>query len=786
LRIAILTDHVPPKIGGVTTRVRCTVEELRRLGHEVLVVGATRRGAAAEPCRHAVPGVRLPWISDRVFSLWPSGVQGVLAAHRPDVVHVVDPTTLMLPALRYARDMGVPLVFSLHTDYVGYLRYHRARPLSGLLQRALDRLALRADARLCSSPFMQRALAERGVDACVWPGGVDADLFHPDRASAEMRRRLSGGAPDRPLVIYVGRLAREKELDLLRELALRLPGVRLALVGDGPARAALERKFAGTGAVFAGRLSGAELAAAYASADFFVTPSTTETLGLAALEAMAAGAVVIAADAGGLPQVVTDGRTGLLFRPHDARDLLKKLGSLAADPRRLAALRRAAREEVLERWSWRAATEGLGAAYEEAARRPPTREVYPRQAPHRRRRARVALALEPVAAWCLWRSLEWAGAPHAVELTAAALVYANLALLLQRRYEWPDRPAPRLLVHAAFLPQAAWQFASVLAFAPGAALALAWALVAGIAEGSSAARIEGRLGAAVALTTAVSAATAAYAAIGRRRVRTVDLDVACEGLPPAFEGYRIAQLSDFHIGNQTPLRWLESWVERVNAADVDLVALTGDYLTYGTRWLDDVAAVLGRLRARGGVFACLGNHDYFGDAEAVARALGRSGIRVLRNDGVRVRRGGETIFLAGLDDRSSRRDDLARALRLRPAGAPVVLLAHDPASFPEAAAANVALVLSGHTHGGQVALPGRPGWNLSALRYEYSSGLYRRGTSALYVTRGLGTDWLPVRLGAPAEIAVIRLRPAVAEAPSRTAKSYATASGGPADLEVKA
>ena len=260
-----------------------------------------------------------------------------------------------------------------------------------------------------------------------------------------------------------------------------------------------------------------------------------------------------------------------------------------------------------------------------------------------------------------------------------------------------------------------------------------------------------------------------YGVVVRRRwVRVRTLEISVPGLGAAFEGYRIAQLSDLHIGGLGPRRRAARWVRRTNALDVDLVALTGDYVTSGTAFHHDIAAVMTELRARDGVFAVLGNHDYFGEGEPMISLLRGGGVTVLRNEHRTISRGDDRLVVAGVDDTYTRRADIARALQGREGdGLPVVALAHDPQLFTELERYGVALVLSGHTHWGQLALPfAAERVNLSRLSYRYHAGLYSSGGSTLYVHPGLGTTGPPVRLGAPPEITVLRLHRA--EPPSST------------------
>jgi predicted MPP superfamily phosphohydrolase len=210
--------------------------------------------------------------------------------------------------------------------------------------------------------------------------------------------------------------------------------------------------------------------------------------------------------------------------------------------------------------------------------------------------------------------------------------------------------------------------------------------------------------------------------------------------------------------------------------------VTGDLIASGPAFVPVVAASLGKLRGRDGVYACMGNHDYFTDGEEMVRALERAGLDVLRNRGVEIRRGEELLYVAGVDDTWTHRNDVARALAERPSGTPAVLLAHDPALFPEAAAHRVDLTLSGHTHGGQIGVPFlTKRFNLARLMTEFTTGFYRDGSSILYVNRGLGATGLPVRVAVPPEIAVITLRRAETTATEPvTVGDYRRATASPA------
>jgi hypothetical protein len=235
--------------------------------------------------------------------------------------------------------------------------------------------------------------------------------------------------------------------------------------------------------------------------------------------------------------------------------------------------------------------------------------------------------------------------------------------------------------------------------------------------------------------------------------------VALRGLPEAFRGFRIVHLSDIHHGLYLPLQALIDAVEVTNGLQPDLVALTGDFVTHSRAYIEPVAAILSLLRARFGVFAVLGNHDFRVGADEVTRALRRERIHVLRNRHVTLHLNGHVLHMAGVDDLGYGAD-LRRALQRIPHGAPAVLLSHNPAIIRHAAHHGIGLVLSGHTHGGQVNLPlvgsilGR-----SPDRMRFKAGWDRLGPTQIYVSRGIGTVVLPLRVRCPAEISHLELHP---------------------------
>ena len=284
-------------------------------------------------------------------------------------------------------------------------------------------------------------------------------------------------------------------------------------------------------------------------------------------------------------------------------------------------------------------------------------------------------------------------------------------------------------------------------------------LLAGAAAGASAADVAtGRALGALAVA-GVAAGVAMRSGLRPPGVRRIEIPLA--RWPRALDGYRIVQISDIHIGAILRRKFAADLVQRVNALAPDLVAVTGDLVDGSVRRLGAEVEPFGGLCARHGVFFVTGNHDYYSGAESwVARVRGL-GMRPLRNEHLTLGEGEAAFDLAGVEDHhahfvAANREDVPGALDGRDPARPVVLLAHDPAAFPEASRLGVDLQLSGHTHGGQI----WPFHYLVRLSVPFVAGLYTRGGSKLYVSRGTGFWGPPMRLFAPAEITEITLRAA--------------------------
>ncbi|PSP16264.1 MAG: glycosyl transferase [Cyanobacteria bacterium QS_8_64_29] len=364
MRIALFTETFLPKVDGIVTRLCHTIDCLQRSGDQVLVVAP--EGGIREYCGaavHGVTGLPLPLYPELKLALPSPTLGAVLSRFQPDLIHAVNPAVLGVAGLLHAKLMQLPLVASYHTHLPQYLQYYGLGLLEGVLWELLKAGHNQAHLNLCTSTAMMAELQTNGIErVALWQRGVDTERFHPQRAAAAVREQLSQGDLERPLLLYVGRLSAEKELEQLKPILEAIPEARLALVGDGPHRGALEQHFAGTPTYFAGYWQGTDLAAAFASADAFVLPSRTETLGLVLLEAMAAGCPVVAARSGGIVDIVTDGANGYLFDPGQPRDAIAATRRLLYGETEGEQLRANARREA-ERWSWQAATQGLRDRY---------------------------------------------------------------------------------------------------------------------------------------------------------------------------------------------------------------------------------------------------------------------------------------------------------------------------------------------------------------------------------------------------------------------------------------
>jgi uncharacterized protein len=243
-------------------------------------------------------------------------------------------------------------------------------------------------------------------------------------------------------------------------------------------------------------------------------------------------------------------------------------------------------------------------------------------------------------------------------------------------------------------------------------------------------------------------------------VDTNHISIGISGLPQEFDGYRIVQISDFHLGTWLTREFLLDAVEQVNRQKPDLIAITGDFVTIKPeRFLDDLSAAVHSLSAQDGIIAILGNHDHWSDPELICKCLEQSGACVLANQIYPVQRDNETLYIAGLDDMMVGKEDLALILSALPDGKKAILLAHEP-DYADISAqtSRFVLQLSGHAHGGQIVIPRRGPLYLPTHAKKYPLGLYNINGMLLYSNSGLGTAELQFRYNSRPEIAVLTLK----------------------------
>ncbi|KAL6780234.1 SQD2 [Auxenochlorella protothecoides x Auxenochlorella symbiontica] len=375
-RICILVEPSPfTYVCGYMNRYRNTIRYLKELGCEVLIVTPGKSVASTDDSQRQpeefcgakvveAMSFAFPWYAKLplTFGLSPR-IYKEVKSFQPNIVHCTSPGTMILAGLLYARLLKVPLVYAYHTHVPDYMPRYNMQLLVPALWRVLQYFHRAAALTLVTSGVMKGVLERAAVAPPaaiqVWKKGVCCDTFNPRFASEEARRKMLGSHGEGPLLLCVGRLGVEKNLTFLKDVLKGVPGARLALVGDGPERAALEAHFAGTATTFVGMLHGAELAAAYASADVFVMPSESETLGFVVLESMASGTPVVAVEAGGIPDILCKpGVTGFLYRSGDVAAAVAAVQKLVANDQLRAQVAAAAREEV-GLWDWRAATQYL-------------------------------------------------------------------------------------------------------------------------------------------------------------------------------------------------------------------------------------------------------------------------------------------------------------------------------------------------------------------------------------------------------------------------------------------
>jgi glycosyltransferase involved in cell wall biosynthesis len=366
LRIAIVSETFVPKMDGIVRFLLEMLGYLQRHGHAAVVFcpGPGPSSVSGATVVRAA-GLPFPLYPELQLTLRSSRMVGTLRAWRPDIVHLAGPALLGAQGLRVARLLGLPAVGHFQTNLPLYARHYGLPWLSVPAWRYLARLHNRCVRTYAPSGPVAVECRTNGLErVSVLQRGVDVAAFSP-RFRSDAVRRGWGVLPGQVVFLYAGRLAPEKNLLRLAELTQALPDSRLVVVGDGPYRSTLERRLGGT-VTFTGYLHGEELAAAYASADVFAFPSLTETFGLVVLEAMASGLPVLAMRAGGVPDSVADGQTGMLSDPAMPESWVQGARRFAESPELRRAMGKRGRAAAQVR-TWEATFDRLIADYREIA-----------------------------------------------------------------------------------------------------------------------------------------------------------------------------------------------------------------------------------------------------------------------------------------------------------------------------------------------------------------------------------------------------------------------------------
>ncbi|QJU54491.1 glycosyltransferase family 1 protein [Herbiconiux sp. KACC 21604] len=354
MRVAIISESFLPTVNGVTNSVCKVLDHLADHGHQAIVIAPQ----AGSPSHYrGFPVHQVPAVAYRQFPVGIPNAQvaRIIARFEPDLLHAASPFLLGAQGIAAANRLGVPSVAIFQTDVAGYARRNRLGATAKLAWRVVKWVHDGADLTLAPSQASLADLRSAGVERLgLWGRGVDLQRYHPNNrlrpGASALHDLLAGPARDDVVVGYVGRVAPEKGLERLA--ALRgVPGIHLAVVGDGPSDEHVRRITRGMPATFLGRLSGEQLADAYASFDVFVHTGTEETFGQTLQEAHASGLPVVAPAAGGPIDLVDHGVNGFLFDPADVSDFRRHVATLAADPALRMRMGEAGRRAVLGR-SW--------------------------------------------------------------------------------------------------------------------------------------------------------------------------------------------------------------------------------------------------------------------------------------------------------------------------------------------------------------------------------------------------------------------------------------------------
>lgn len=367
LQIAMVTETYPPEVNGVAITIKHLVNGLRQRGHCIHLIRPRqhKQDMAAREDRYEetlMSGMPIPGYSELRIGLPAKGaLLRLWKQHRPDIVHIATEGPLGWSAMSAASKLGIPVSTDFHTNFHSYTKHYGLGLLKRPMASYLRRFHNKTDCTIVPTVSLQQELEQDGYkDVLVVSRGVDTKLFHPSKRSTELRK--SWGIDDHtPVAMLVSRLAPEKNLPVVlqtfEEMRAVHPTSKLVMVGDGPTRAELAKKYH-PHVIFVGMRTGEDLAAHFASGDIFLYPSLTETYGNVTVEAMASGLATIAYDYAAARQHIRDDVNGLLLPYDDTNAFISQAKALVNDPDRILRLRIEARRTV-ETLTWERIMEQL-------------------------------------------------------------------------------------------------------------------------------------------------------------------------------------------------------------------------------------------------------------------------------------------------------------------------------------------------------------------------------------------------------------------------------------------
>lgn len=366
MRILIATETFVPATDGICTRLAHMTLAMKKMGHELLIVspdlGITEyHGIPVE----TMSSFTFPMYRSRPWGLPSRKMKQVIKDFNPDIIHAVNPFFMVTSAVKYGQQCGIPILASYHTHMPDYLDHYHLPLLKPIFWDYIRFWHQPADLNITVSQSLLEELKSQHIHASgVLPRGIDLDNRHPRHFSQELYDKWTFGLDNQKLLVYVGRLAAEKDLDQLVEIFKYRDDICLTIVGDGPAREDLERIFAGTKTTFTGFLRDQALSEAFATGDGFIFPSVSETFGLVISEAMASGLPIFAAENGPTLEQIVPGETGYIFQTKNSESLMAALSHLD-NCLKMREMKVKARLEA-EKYSWENATRTLLNFYETA------------------------------------------------------------------------------------------------------------------------------------------------------------------------------------------------------------------------------------------------------------------------------------------------------------------------------------------------------------------------------------------------------------------------------------